>query len=212
MGLLTGLLISRLCTLRMLLITVWACLVGCMHASDPRGDSETRTDGDKWSLYWDSQELTESIHPTIKVQSVLAEGIGWKGTGSAQHTSDHVIISVAGKDQDADLLIPYASRSVRVKSEEPLACIIEQGKGGFDDCRLGPDRVQTFTTNALGRISFSVPLADQFKISGSRSHLPSLLIQTDFMPQDQWYVNSIKFKLLGPWLILTRICSICSVK
>ena len=152
---------------------------------------DTRQDGqsgsDRWSVFWDNPSSISSIHPKIQVQSVLAEGIGWEGTGAAQETSTHVVIGVAGSENS--LRVPYAFRQVHVKSEAPLACVVEQGQGSFSDCDMSADQVRTFKTNGLGRVSFSVPLDSQLKdCVGSECRLPALFIRTDYMPADEWCV------------------------
>ena len=120
--------------------------------------------------------------PIIQVQSELSEGLGWEG----QHPWSlskalHVIVSVV--DSGMDERAPIPGHLIRIKSQSSLPCIVEQGNGGFDDCSLSSDESQSFVTNLLGRVSFSIPL-DGVE---SLDHLfPPLFIQSAAMSKDQW--------------------------
>jgi len=141
---------------------------------------------DKWSIYWDDDAMRSSIDPSVRVQNIVGEGIGWAGSGSAEETSNHVVISVLGRDDKAGVNVPYAKRPLFVKATAPLACVIEQGNGDFEDCSMGPNQIQEFTTNAFGRVSFSVPLHDQLHSSTQDFILPAIMIQTEYMPEEEW--------------------------
>jgi hypothetical protein len=70
---------------------------------------------------------------------------------------------------------------VKIDGNEQLECISENGNGhgSFSDCALGPEP-HVFWTNQLGRISFSLPVTSSLS-------LPALMLQTEFMDQDEWY-------------------------
>ena len=132
----------------------------------------------------DPEFITRKLQniPIIQVQSELSEGLGWEG----QHPWSlskalHVIVSVV--DSGMDERAPIPGHLIRIKSQSSLPCIVEQGNGGFDDCSLSSDESQSFVTNLLGRVSFSIPL-DGVE---SLDHLfPPLFIQSAAMSKDQW--------------------------
>lgn len=118
--------------------------------------------------------------PIITVQSELSDGFGWEG----QHPwslskAMHVVVSVNGKKDDA----PVPGHRIRIRSQSPLPCIVEQGNSKFEDCSLSPSDSREFVTNLLGRISFSVPLDG---ISSFDAALPPLWIQSASMSSSQW--------------------------
>ena len=125
---------------------------------------------------------SDEIFPTIKVQAVLSEGLGWEGQHpTSQSNAFHVIVSIVGTGDKGS--IPVPGHMIRIKSPKFLPCIIEQGNGGFDNCHFGPNNGQEFVTNMLGRVSFSVPLDG---IDSLDHTLPPLLIQTSKMRENQW--------------------------
>ncbi len=136
--------------------------------------------------FWDNPKNFKKLHSDIQVQAVLAEGAGWEG--SSKETSVHVVIRVSGKEPIAHTTVPYADRPIRLQADLPMSCIIEQGQGDFTDCSAKAHEIQTFKTNALGRISFSIPLDSQLKKCQEQSkyRLPTLLIQTAYMSEDEW--------------------------
>jgi hypothetical protein len=141
---------------------------------------------DRWSTFWDDEEMIARIRPAIKVQASLAEGLGWEGTGSAMQNANHVVIAISGSDAKVKSPIPYAKRPVVVKAASDLACIVEDGENHFKDCSMSSSKEYLFTTNALGRVSFSIPIEDQLKKHLTGSLFPTLLIQTDYMDDDEW--------------------------
>jgi hypothetical protein len=130
-----------------------------------------------------------SLSPKIQVQSVYSEGLGWEASHPllADSPAMHVIVTLTGKDprpQMIDASIPLGSQKVFVKSQFPLPCIVEEGKGGFDDCQLGPKTARAFRTNAMGRVSFSIPTD---ALASLEDPFPPIFIQTQFMESSQWY-------------------------
>ena len=135
------------------------------------------------SLDYDS--LTD-LSPKISVQSALAEGLGWSGMHHLSTSQAfQIVISLTGTDLNRDQAsIPLGGQKIKIKAQGDLPCLIEQGQGGFDDCRLGPTRSRIFTTNYMGRVSFSVPIDALSTADGS---VPPIFIQSSFMKPDQWY-------------------------
>lgn len=130
-------------------------------------------------LYADRQ--LEST-PLIKVQSELSDGLGWEG----QHPWSvskalHVVVSVSenGKKEAA----PIPGLRIRIRSQSPLPCIVEQGNERFDDCSLTSSDSREFITNMMGRVSFSVPLDG---IDSFDHALPPIWIQSGSMANNEW--------------------------
>lgn len=158
----------------------------CLAALVSTSVLAAETNPDRWSTFWDDDEMIARIKPTINVQASLAEGLGWEGTGSAMQNANHVVIAISGSDAKVKSPIPYAKRPVVVKAASDLACIVEDGQNQFKDCSMSSNEEYLFTTNALGRVSFSVPVEDQLKKHSKGSLFPTLLIQTDYMDDDEW--------------------------
>ena len=130
-----------------------------------------------------------SIHPIIKVQSELSEGLGWDGQHPlSQSKALHVVVSVLEFGDKDDVPIP--GHRIRIRSQSPLPCIVEQGNNAFEDCNLAPSDSRDFVTNLLGRVSFSVPLDGIVSFDNA---LPPLWIQSASMPKSQWYFKLILF-------------------
>jgi len=118
----------------------------------------------------------------IKVQSELSDGLGWEG----QHPWSvskalHVVVSVSenGKKEAA----PIPGLRIRIRSQSPLPCIVEQGNERFDDCSLTSSDSREFITNMMGRVSFSVPLDG---IDSFDHALPPIWIQSGSMANNEW--------------------------
>ena len=160
------------------------CFIFLASALDlPQEDAQE--DASSW---WESKESVEAIHPEIKVQTVISEGLGWDKNSPDHETSNHIVITIAGSAMDRQ--IPYANKDVVIKSTGPLKCRIEQGNGHFEDCSFDKDESRIFKSNPLGRISFSIPMETQIKSFGDV--LPTLLFQTEYMSDNEWYDLQIR--------------------
>ena len=141
------------------------------------------------TLWNQSESGIPSLKTQIDVQSVLAEGIGWTGS-LGEETSNHIVITVTGVHPVTQTILPYSNGIIHIKIDDPdliIPCALENGSGkdDFDSCDLS-QTPRSFTTNALGRVSFSLPtqILDSYK--GKGALFPALLIQTSFMNADEW--------------------------
>lgn len=130
-----------------------------------------------------------SLSPKIQIQSVYSEGLGWETShpSLADSPAMHVILTLTGKDPRPEMIgssIPLGSQKVYVKSQFTLPCIVEEGNGDFDDCHLGPKTARAFRTNAMGRVSFSIPTDALMSLENP---FPPIFVQTQFMESSQWY-------------------------
>ena len=125
----------------------------------------------------------QDLKPSLSVQSVLAEGLGWEDMHplSTSHAF-HVVISLTGSAEQGRREIPIGGQKIMIKAQHQTPCLIEQGNGGFDDCALDPIKSRIFTTNSMGRVSLSIPVE---KLEDE--HVAPLLIRSDFMKTDEWY-------------------------
>ena len=126
----------------------------------------------------------DHLSPKVHIQSVLAEGIGWNSSHlQSTQNAFHVIVSIMGTDPSSKAEIPLKGMELQMTSQEPVPCIIEQGNDDFNDCSMDPYQVQTFYSNAMGRVSFSIPLNEQEEMTGM---MPPLLLHTSFMKENEW--------------------------
>ena len=170
---------------------IWAMI--CLATSSSLGKS-LQVDHLDWVTQPISKDdlAADKLSP-IKVQAVLAEGLGWEGTGPATQTSLHVVISVT-QDPEIEIQklsgfpIPSIGIPIQVKAFGPLECSKEAGVNDFERCSMSEDKPHTFTTNALGRVSFSIPLEDQLSHSSDTSEylLPPIMIRTENMGSNEW--------------------------
>jgi len=124
------------------------------------------------------------LFPKIHVQSVLHEGLKINDSlGLSSSNAFHVIVSIMGTDPSSKAEIPLKGMELQMTSQEPVPCIIEQGNDDFNDCSMDPYQVQTFYSNAMGRVSFSIPLNEQEEMTGM---MPPLLLHTSFMKENEW--------------------------
>lgn len=184
----------------------WDSLFGSAKENAPHKSSSSRNrnryqHGSKSESPWaqiDPITREPLLQPRIDVQSVLAEGIGWKAS-MGHETAHHVVITITGVDPDTKSQIAFKNAPIAVKvdwsaaekrASKPLKCVIETGDGSgkFSRCDLSA-RPRTLYTNDLGRVSFSLPIPGAFPLKES-SHtigIPALLIQTSFMEDGSWY-------------------------
>jgi hypothetical protein len=120
--------------------------------------------------------------PIIKVQSELSEGLGWEGQHAwSLSKALHVVVSVT--ESGSDQASPIPGHRIRIRSQSPLPCIIEQGNERFEDCSFSASDSMDFVTNMMGRVSFSVPLDG---IDSFDDAFPPLWIQSSSMPETEW--------------------------
>jgi hypothetical protein len=184
----------------------WDSLFGSAKESDSHHSSSSTRNrrGDQFDLKsespWsqiDPKTREPLLQPRIDVQSVLAEGIGWKASLGFE-TAHHVVITVTGVDPETKSQIAFKNAPISVKvdwsaaekkASKPLKCVIETGDGSgkFSRCDLSA-RPRTLYTNDLGRVSFSLPIPGAFplKESDHTVGIPALLIQTSFMDDGSW--------------------------
>jgi hypothetical protein len=155
-------------------------------------DWEAPADSDKSESIKTEKSLPRpNLKTKIQVQSVLAEGLGWKKDTLGEETATHVIITVTGVHPETQTTIPFANARLWIKLDgtDSTPCVVEEGKGDgrFSRCDLGPKPFR-FWTNHIGRVSFSLPLSGMFLKHRSGSiAFPALLIRTDFMKEGTWY-------------------------
>jgi hypothetical protein len=131
---------------------------------------------------FNSDELMQ-FEPKIFVQSVLSEGMGWRD-GLSKSNAFHVVVSLLGKNpENKKQTFPLAGQFITIKSEKSLPCLIERGKGDFEACDLSPEFPRSFTTNAMGRISFSIPIKG---IEQLEEHFPPLFLRIDAIQPEEW--------------------------
>ena len=152
-----------------------------LHINQPNEDHMKSNEQSSGQNPYNVSELL----PIIDAQSVLSEGIGWEGT-IATETSYQVIISVTGTNPLTKSLVAFPNIPLQVKLDGgALRCLIENGSGNgkFSKCDLSSEPF-TFTTNASGRVSFSIPIPGLY--NSEVEALPAFFIRTDFMPKNSW--------------------------
>jgi hypothetical protein len=137
--------------------------------------------------YTDQKFKIEDLKPVIDVQSVLSDGIGWEGSLGCE-TAYQVTITVSGTNPESHSFIPLSSIPVAVRLDGGyLRCIVENGNvnGQFTKCDLS-EQPTTFSTNILGRVSFSLPIPGVYDMQKELTALPALMIRAEFMPKLSW--------------------------